>query len=372
MLLTSGYGFEGYEIVSYIGHESAQVVLDTEIFSEIDEFVSDFLGGRSNSYEDKLDSAEKSAKLRLIEKAKRSGGNAIIGIDIDYTTFTNDVIGVIAGGTIVKIERKMPEKEVKRISNMEYNTSIPLRILDSVLIHKLDQNEIYVSLIGKNYSKSEIKGLEVKVSVETIFGDTLEIPNVMFADIYMDEENEISTEYTGLKMESNVFRIIKSVSVQITKYITCRNGVIEVPENGSQTIDITHEQLNYIRNLYGHDAVNKAYRSESGWICFCGTENKNEEQVCKCCGREIQLENLRSVSHKEEAGVFDLNKHMDIINTFESAKEIYEYLEDLNNSDIYFGSIVLPELRKLVRYENMYGLMKESAVEKLIELYDKE
>lgn len=338
----------------------------------IDASVSDFLGGRSNAYEDKLDSAEKAAKLRLIEKAKRRGGNAIIGIDIDYTTFTNDVIGVIAGGTIVKIERKMPEKEVKRIPNMEYNTSIPLRILDSVLIHKLDQNEIYLSLIGKNYSKSEIKGLEVKVSVETIFHDTVEIPNVMFADIYMNEENEISTEYTSLKLESNAFKIIQSVSVQITKYITYRDGVIEVPENGSQTIDISYEQLNYIRNLYGHDAVNRAYRNESGWICFCGTENKNEEQVCKCCEREIQLENLRSVSRKEETGAFDLSEHMDIINTFKNAKEIYEYLDELNNADTYFDSIVLPELRKLVRYESMYGAMKESAVEKLMELYSKE
>ena len=98
MILTSGYNLEGYDIVSYIGYESARAVIGTGFFSSLDASVSDFFGVRSNMYEDKLDLAEKAAREQLIRKAKHMGGNAIIGIDVDYTTFTADLMGVIVGG----------------------------------------------------------------------------------------------------------------------------------------------------------------------------------------------------------------------------------------------------------------------------------
>lgn len=201
MLLTSGYDFEGYEIVSYIGHESAQVVLGTGIFSSFNASLSDILGKRSSLYEEKLALAERSAKERLIEEAQRRGGNAIIGIDVDYTTFTNDVIGIIVGGTIVKIEKKIAEKEAKQLPNMEYTTSVPFRILDGIIVHKVVANEIYISLYGKKYQKEKIKGLEVKIRLETIFQNVIEIENSVFTDIQSNEENEIFTEYNKLEIE---------------------------------------------------------------------------------------------------------------------------------------------------------------------------
>ena len=40
-------------------------------------------------------------KVNCIDK----GGNAIIGIDFDYITFSNNMIGVVANGTAVRIEK---------------------------------------------------------------------------------------------------------------------------------------------------------------------------------------------------------------------------------------------------------------------------
>jgi uncharacterized protein YbjQ (UPF0145 family) len=42
-------------------------------------------------------------KLRFL--ALRQGGQAVIGIDLDYTEFSSNRIGVVANGTIVKIEK---------------------------------------------------------------------------------------------------------------------------------------------------------------------------------------------------------------------------------------------------------------------------
>ena len=40
----------------------------------------------------------------MILKSHELGGNAIIGVDFDYITFGNNMIGVVANGTSVVIE----------------------------------------------------------------------------------------------------------------------------------------------------------------------------------------------------------------------------------------------------------------------------
>ena len=41
----------------------------------------------------------------MLVNAYEKGGNAVIAIDFDYITFQNNMIGVIANGTSVVIER---------------------------------------------------------------------------------------------------------------------------------------------------------------------------------------------------------------------------------------------------------------------------
>lgn len=373
MILTSGYNLEGYDIVSYIGYESARAVIGTGFFSSLDASVSDFLGVRSNTYEDKLDLAEKEARQQLIRKANNMGGNAIIGIDVDYTTFTADLMGVIVGGTIVKAEKRtdkeMLEKETKRIYNMEYNTSIPLRILDSIVLYEKDTQKLSISLFGKSYDSHALKGLEVKVIIETVFHDVVEVPNIAFGDICVNEENEISTEYCTIRLERDVFKILKNVTVQVTKYVTDQDELVEVSMTQNRTIEATKEQLTKFRKFYGTDAINRAYKSDFGWVCYCGMENSDKDQVCKLCKRELHLNESAQMNTSNFADTFFIEEHIDAISALKNAKEIYAYLEAAKCVDDFFNTTVLPEMKKYVDYERMYGSMKNSAIEKLKELY---
>ncbi|MGC4020268.1 MAG: heavy metal-binding domain-containing protein [Muricomes sp.] len=87
--MTTGNSFEGYIIEKYIDVISSAVVLGTGFLSSISVSFSDFTGSRSGSYEKKLKSGEREALEALKERAKSLGGNGIIGIDVDYTTFGN-------------------------------------------------------------------------------------------------------------------------------------------------------------------------------------------------------------------------------------------------------------------------------------------
>lgn len=102
--VTTGYNFEGYKIVEYKKVVSGSVVLGTGFLSEFNAGVSDFLGAKSNKFADKIDTAKDAAYDKMVEKAMDADANAIIGIDFDYITFENNMIGVVVNGTAVVIE----------------------------------------------------------------------------------------------------------------------------------------------------------------------------------------------------------------------------------------------------------------------------
>lgn len=105
-MVTTGYNFEGYKIKSYLDVISAEVVLGTGFLSEFSASFADFFGTKATMFENKLESAKKAAMDKLVKKSSILGGNAVIGIDLDYTMFSNNIICVIASGTCVIIEEE--------------------------------------------------------------------------------------------------------------------------------------------------------------------------------------------------------------------------------------------------------------------------
>lgn len=104
-MLTTGYGFEGHKVVDYKGIISGQVVLGTGFLSEFSSSFSDFLGTEANQFSDKLEKAKNAAMERLVDKSVAIGGNAVLGVDFDYIMFSNNMIGVVANGTCVIVEK---------------------------------------------------------------------------------------------------------------------------------------------------------------------------------------------------------------------------------------------------------------------------
>jgi uncharacterized protein YbjQ (UPF0145 family) len=75
---------EGMEIEKYFDLISTNVVLGTNIFSDIGASFSDFFGGTSDLYQNKLERIYKVALDKLRQKAKNLNANGIIGVNIDF------------------------------------------------------------------------------------------------------------------------------------------------------------------------------------------------------------------------------------------------------------------------------------------------
>lgn len=103
-LITTGYAFENYKITKYCGIVSGEVVLGTGFLSEFSASVSDLFGTKSNTFASKMIEAKNVAQQQLINNALNAGGNAIIGVNFDYITFGNNMVGVSVNGTAVVVK----------------------------------------------------------------------------------------------------------------------------------------------------------------------------------------------------------------------------------------------------------------------------
>ena len=103
-LLTSGYNFEGYKITKYLDLVHGEIVLGTGFYSELSASISDIFGISSKAFEGKISQAKRLAQEQMIVNALAINANAIIGIDFDITTFSNNMIGVSVNGTAVVVE----------------------------------------------------------------------------------------------------------------------------------------------------------------------------------------------------------------------------------------------------------------------------
>lgn len=84
MLTSTTNTLDGRTITDYHGVVTGEVILGANIFKDFFAGIRDILGGRSGAYEDELANAWKIAFEDMENKARQLGGNAVVGIDIDY------------------------------------------------------------------------------------------------------------------------------------------------------------------------------------------------------------------------------------------------------------------------------------------------
>lgn len=102
--LTTGYNFERCNIIKYNGVVSGETVIGTGFLSDFKAGISDFFGGESKVYSNKLKEAKQAAMYDMIIESVKLGGNAVIGIAYNYVMFTGNMIGISVTGTSVLIE----------------------------------------------------------------------------------------------------------------------------------------------------------------------------------------------------------------------------------------------------------------------------
>ncbi len=105
VIVTTTPTIEGRPIEQYLGIVTGEVIVGANLFRDLFSNIRDIVGGRSGSYERILADARKQAIEELQAEAAALGGNAVVGIDLDYEVIgpNGSMLMVSASGTAVKV-----------------------------------------------------------------------------------------------------------------------------------------------------------------------------------------------------------------------------------------------------------------------------
>jgi uncharacterized protein YbjQ (UPF0145 family) len=80
-----------------------EAIMGANVVRDLFAGVTDIIGGRSGAYESKLQDARETALRELEQRVLAVGGNAVVGVDLDYEVVGNSMLMVSASGTAVVI-----------------------------------------------------------------------------------------------------------------------------------------------------------------------------------------------------------------------------------------------------------------------------
>ena len=104
MIVTTTNSIEGFKIDKYLGLVTGEVIAGVNLFKDIGAGLRNLFGGRSQGYENELQTARESAQKELVERAEKLGADAVVGVDLDYEVLgQGDMLMVSVTGTAVTL-----------------------------------------------------------------------------------------------------------------------------------------------------------------------------------------------------------------------------------------------------------------------------
>lgn len=105
MIVTTTPTVEGRPVRDYLGIVTGEVIVGANLVRDLFAGVTDMVGGRSGKYEQVLQRARREALAEMEAEADKLGGNAVIGVDIDYEVLGSNgsMLMVSCSGTAVVV-----------------------------------------------------------------------------------------------------------------------------------------------------------------------------------------------------------------------------------------------------------------------------
>ncbi|CCA94232.1 heavy metal-binding domain-containing protein [Novosphingobium sp. PP1Y] len=105
MIVTTTPAVEGRPVQHYLGIVTGEVIVGANIFRDLFASITDIVGGRSGKYEQVLQRARKEALAEMEAEAAKLGGNAVVGVDLDYEVIgqSGSMLMVSCSGTAVVV-----------------------------------------------------------------------------------------------------------------------------------------------------------------------------------------------------------------------------------------------------------------------------
>lgn len=317
MIATTTNSIENTTIIKYHGLVYTNVILGVNIFSDFSASVNDLFGGRSESYQRKLQTIYTDAIYELKKKAKRLRANAILGIKIDFDEISGkgkSMFMVSVVGTAASIEY---HKTMESMDNEEEIIGYELLDLEHqkyLLFKKVQSKELLTKtdwefILSNNIPQIADSLLKQFFNVwnETFIPEDIELKNNIIAyfgtldvDFCSNLIYDNFTENTGARIKLiEIYRLFDAKRIlEIFKQGDINNTTMEVLKTYKEvytTEDITlmHKidaLLDLLPNKGRIEEVKGGLLSKGGEKYICGNGHKNDidRQYCSQCAENIK------------------------------------------------------------------------------------
>ncbi|MGJ8759583.1 YbjQ family protein [Polaribacter sp. AHE13PA] len=260
-IITSTNNIEGGDISKYLGVINNNVVVGTNLFSDIGASLLDIFGGTSSSYQNKLKNIYETSIQNLKIKARNLGANAILGLSIDFDEISGgnkSMFMISVSGTAVFVDylnNNLKKEFIKKdsISNeLLKNELLKREVLDSIQNNKtLSQEEWYFLQQNPNLIISEklldnfLKEYGSSISMDSDKGKVL-ISNI--TNYFRALDKEVSINLLFDKLPENPTQVLNLLKKNNLFSPTKVLNLINKGEFGIAIICLNIDKENYLEN----------------------------------------------------------------------------------------------------------------------------
>lgn len=330
VIVTATETIQGATIEKYIDTICANTVIGTNAFSDIGASFTDFFGGYSGSYQNKLGEIYERAKGTLVNKAIGIGANAIVGFKVDFDEISGQgksMFMIAASGTAVRIKYSNDEDDRGINCDALRDKVNALEVLDKMK-KRMNRGEYKITSDDKFWLSSAAPCKElVPAMIETYCkGDdesgkyaSAYIGFLGYDDLcdFVYEAYEKHGNARYLIGEHRLFNPSKVIEIEkrdVHKAIMLLKAYSQ--SYSKEDLKNMQEILSVIDNLPDNGSVEMVKggfmsKDKEKYICSCGTKNDVDFDYCSNC-------------HKNRKGL--KSEEMDFVDTFRFRVETLEKL----------------------------------------------
>ena len=325
ILVTTTESLHGWEIETYLRPVFANVVLGAGAFSDLSASLTDFFGGRSSSYEKKLQTVKDNALNILKSKTSELGGNCILGLRVDMDQISGknmQMFMITAYGTAVVAKSLNISKATGFSKEIDKTTIADKAALIELLSDikkpdfklKMDSLQFIVdskSSDFKEYIFSNLKSYIAAVNpIDESYDQVVKLYTEYFSSI--ESADAITVLYSDIiagteaKILKKILEIIKLYDLVDYDYcikmlssdsLFIRKSALyilhcEKPFYIFEDIDKINTIIGLIDNSFPIRAslsTKKGFLSSNEkeiWVCECGKSNSIDDLYCSGCSND--------------------------------------------------------------------------------------
>ena len=319
IITTTTNTLEGWTIEEYYEPITANVVVGSNVFSDFAAGWTDFFGGRSSTYERKLQSIYKQAIETLSDRAQRLGAKCIVGLRIDIDEISGkgtQMFMITALGTPVRAFKEGEKQSLKTGKSVDGNLvkdKIEAKIIIDKYISKPLLSDIgntkisfilekrfpefaplVLSIIQNNCHLTDTTTEERLTNLYRYFAtiDPSLASSLLFDEIKSPESRRYYREILqkiiiayDLIDYNEVLDILKSDNDELAKIaldFVKANKLNYTEEDKTRLIEIKQIAIDRFKPLIEFTTKKKMFSSSENevWKCVCG--NLNEVSIIRC------------------------------------------------------------------------------------------